>query len=398
MGNKTSQTLTDPGAGGPAGWWPLTQTSGTTVRGLRSRREPGDRLGGHLDRRRGELHRAGRAGDHHPRPGGGHHRVVQRVRVGEPGRVHRQRPGGGLPGRGRGVRVLPRDRQRPPANWEFARPLTDNDQPAWRRRRDSGAHGPDRHLDAPDRRLRREHRRVSSCTSTAPTGGDATDTDAHRGHGPLEIGARQVERRRRASGFDGTIANVQVYPTALSAAEVASLYEQAAGGDLTPGDLTTSYQVDQLGQVTAETNPDGTPPATPTTRRASRPDHRAAGGRPGRRRHPGDGAAGHHDRLQHVRRGRRGAGPEREHHHLRLRRRRAAGVPGAAALHPARRHRPVSGARTAYNTLGQVTPQTDPLGNITRYAYDQLGHRTGRPTRTTASPPRPTTRPARRCR
>jgi len=38
---------------------------------------------------------------------------------------------------------------------------------------------------------------------------------------------------------------------------------------------------------------------------------------------------------------------------------------------------PVSGtAVTAYNTLGQVTSQTDPLGNVTRYAYDQLGRRT----------------------
>ncbi|HEY7814548.1 MAG TPA: LamG-like jellyroll fold domain-containing protein, partial [Nakamurella sp.] len=31
MGNKTSQTVQDPGAEGPAGWWPLTQTSGSTV-------------------------------------------------------------------------------------------------------------------------------------------------------------------------------------------------------------------------------------------------------------------------------------------------------------------------------------------------------------------------------
>ena len=31
MGNKTTETLTDPGAEGPVGWWPLTQPSGTTV-------------------------------------------------------------------------------------------------------------------------------------------------------------------------------------------------------------------------------------------------------------------------------------------------------------------------------------------------------------------------------
>ena len=31
MGNKTSQKVTDPGAEGPAGWWPLNETSGTTA-------------------------------------------------------------------------------------------------------------------------------------------------------------------------------------------------------------------------------------------------------------------------------------------------------------------------------------------------------------------------------
>ena len=31
MGNKTSQTVDNPGAEGPSGWWRLTQASGTTV-------------------------------------------------------------------------------------------------------------------------------------------------------------------------------------------------------------------------------------------------------------------------------------------------------------------------------------------------------------------------------
>ena len=30
-GNETSQSVTQPGAGGPVAWYPLTQTSGTSV-------------------------------------------------------------------------------------------------------------------------------------------------------------------------------------------------------------------------------------------------------------------------------------------------------------------------------------------------------------------------------
>ena len=112
MGNKTSQTGDRPGRGRPGRLVAAEpDLRHHRVRRLRLR-EHRDRLGGHLDRRRGEVHRAGRAEDHHPRPDGGHHGVVHGVGVGEPGRVHRQRRDRAGPGRGGGVRVLPRDRQR----------------------------------------------------------------------------------------------------------------------------------------------------------------------------------------------------------------------------------------------------------------------------------------------
>ena len=101
-------------------------------------------------------------------------------------------------------------------------------------------------------------------TDVAAKGGvDGNDTTPIASHGPVEIGAAKWDGQTGWGNFDGKIANVEVYPTALSAAEVSNLEQQANpsaqnfGGDIVRGGLTTSYAVDQLGQVTAQTNPDG---------------------------------------------------------------------------------------------------------------------------------------------
>jgi YD repeat-containing protein len=89
------------------------------------------------------------------------------------------------------------------------------------------------------------------------TGDDDTDASTIASNGPLEIGAEKWNSQAGIGNFDGTITNAEAYPFALSAAQVASLYRQGrSGGDLTLGNLTTTYQVDQLGQVTAQANPD----------------------------------------------------------------------------------------------------------------------------------------------
>ena len=51
-----------------------------------------------------------------------------------------------------------------------------------------------------------------------------------------------MERAGGDVGFDGTLANVQVYPTALSAAEVASLYGStgATAATIVRATLTTT--------------------------------------------------------------------------------------------------------------------------------------------------------------
>ena len=147
-----------------------------------------------------------------------------------------------------------------------------------------------------------------------------------------------------------------------------------------PDGAVTSYSYDEAGQLAVTT----APPVTAQVYGGHR-CHRAAGD---------------HHRLRHVRRRHRDRGPGRQRHHLRLRRRRPAGI-----RRPCPRYTPPGGSpdhrgrTTVYDGDGTVTSTTDGLGNTTRYGYDQLGrpgHR--RPPRTTASPPPPTTPTGSRCR
>ena len=148
---------------------------------------------------------------------------------------------------------------------------------------------------------------------------------------------------------------MEVYPTALSAAEVGNLYGQGrTGGDLVRGGLTTA------------------------TAGPARPGHRAD--QPGRR---------HHRLL--LRRGRPPDGRHRPARRHRDRRRR-----------PGRQAPPTT---TGYDTFGEVAETKDPNGNITTYAYDADGRQVsetlpsytppGASTRSTARHRRCTTRSAR---
>ena len=93
--------------------------------------------------------------------------------------------------------------------------------------------------------------------------GSATDTSPIVSSGPVEIGASKYDGQTGTGPFDGTVNSVETYPFALSASEVGNLYGQGkssngtGSGDLVRGAVTTDYQVDELGQVSAETSPDG---------------------------------------------------------------------------------------------------------------------------------------------
>jgi RHS repeat-associated protein len=207
-------------------------------------------------------------------------------------------------------------------------------------------------------------------------GGDDTDTSPIASNGPLEIGGDKWNGQPDIHNFSGTIKDVQVYPFALSAGEVSNLYHN--GGDIVRGSLTTSYQVDQLGQVTAETSPDGI-----TTSYA----YDAAGqqalvtGPPVAAQVGGGTPVGArpvtvtgYNTFGEVTEAQDPNGNVTTDVYDADGRVVSQALP---AYTPPGGTGPVSGTSvTAYNTLGQVTTQTDPLGNVTKYAYDQLGHRT----------------------
>jgi RHS repeat-associated protein len=265
------------------------------------------------------------------------------------------------------------------SNWGFARPEEDqNDPPDWA---------------------------VAGASATAKTGtwtfltgvynantgsvqlyvngtsaASATDTKPIAATGPLEIGAEKWDGQAGIGSFDGSITNAEVYPTALSATEVANLYGQhQGGGDIVRGGLTTSWQVDQLGQVIAQTNPDGItssytydeagaqtvvtgPPVATQTAGATPVVAQPV-------------ATTGYNTFGEVAETKDPDGNVTTHVYDADGRQVSTTLPsytqpgGSSAINGT--------STTTYNTLGQVTAAQDPDGNTTHYTYDQLGHRTG---------------------
>lgn len=91
--------------------------------------------------------------------------------------------------------------------------------------------------------------------------GDEQDSAANyspvAADGPLMIGSGQYGGAVGAS-LDGQVSDVQVYPRALSGDEVSSLYGLGqGGGDVTTGKDTTTWTRDARGLPASETDPDG---------------------------------------------------------------------------------------------------------------------------------------------
>jgi RHS repeat-associated protein len=89
--------------------------------------------------------------------------------------------------------------------------------------------------------------------------GSSTNSTVFKATGPLMIGMDQWDGSN-VDYFDGQIADVQVYQRALSSGDVSSLYtaghnDGSVVADTAPAGATTSYQYDQLGEVTQEIDP-----------------------------------------------------------------------------------------------------------------------------------------------
>ena len=377
MGNKTSEMVSDPGAEGPAGWWPLNETSGTAAYDWSASSNVATASGVTWT---GDGARfTGQAGQVITTRGPmvdttGSFTVSAWVNLaGFTGsaEIALGQDAGAVSGFYLGIGSGGSD-------WEFGRAEEDvNNAPDWAVA-DNGATARSGWTLLTGV-YNVNTGAVQLYVNGSDNGGDDTDPSPIASTGPLEIGGDKWNGQPDIHNFNGTISDVQVYPFALSASEVGFLYGQKRwGGDLTRDNLTTSYQLDQLGQVTAQTSPDG----ITTSYAYDAAGHQTlvtgppvaaqvSGGTPVAARPI---TTTGYNTFGEVAEAQDPNGNTTTYVYD------ADGRVVSQALPPYTppgASSPVSGTTvTAYNTLGQVTTSTDPLGNVTHYAYDQLGHRT----------------------
>jgi len=377
MGNKTSQTVDEPGAGGPAAWWTLTQASGTTVADTSGTGNLANASGVTWSGSAAVL--SGTAGQRLVTRGPvvdttGSFTVSAWVKMaaktGNDEDVASQDAGS--------VAGFYLKYNSASGTWQFTRPEQDQNNPSGWATADSGSSAQTGALTFLTGVFNVNTGAVQLYVNGTDNGGDATDSSPIASHGPVEIGAAKWNGQSSGGTFDGSLANVEVYPSALSAAEVLNLYKQGSGGgDITRDGLTTDYTVDQLGQVTAQTNPDG----VTTTFAYDAAGHRVqvaepavatqtAGGTPVVE-HPtattgydtfGDtadtqDAIGNTTYFTYDGDGRRLTKTLPSYT-----------APGGSAVNGT--------SQAQYNGLGEVTSQTDPDNNQTTYTYDQLAKKT----------------------
>ncbi|WP_198348084.1 LamG-like jellyroll fold domain-containing protein [Plantactinospora sp. KBS50] len=201
----------------------------------------------------------------------------------------------------------------------------------------------------------------------------ATAPKTFTGVGPFQIGS-DLTNGTVGNLWQGSLSDVQLYSRPLTSTEVSSVYQgtaPAAGA----GAIRTSQLVDQDGLATAVVDPNGN---------VTNYDYDEAGQAvvtvaPAVLTETNGGAPVATRAVSYTGYDTFGEQTESKdpNGNVTVTAYDAAGRPTSTTLPsytPPGTSTPISPVSTiAYDTLGQVTSQTDPLGKITRYTYDQLG-------------------------
>jgi RHS repeat-associated protein len=375
MGNETFQMLSDPGSEGPAGWWTLTQSSGTSVT---------DTSGsGNLATASGVTWTGGGA----KFTGGAGQKITTRGPVVDTTSSFSVSAWVNLTAiTGNDEEVMTQDAgsvagfylqiNAGDSGWSFAQPQEDEIGPpnwavAWTSA--TAQTGTWTFLTGV---YNANTRTIQLYVNGAPVGSPVPDLSPIAASGPLEIGAEKWNGQAGIGNFDGTITNAEAYPTALSAAEVANLYGQGrGGGDLTRDNLGTTYQRDELGQVVAKTDPD----QVTTVYTYDEAGHVATATAPPVATQTAGGTPVVAQPVTTTGYDTFGDATESKDPdgNITTDSYDPDGRPVSQALPSYTQpggSSPVNGtSTTAYNALGQVITRTDPDGNATHYAYDQIG-------------------------
>ncbi|HUZ38225.1 MAG TPA: LamG-like jellyroll fold domain-containing protein, partial [Streptosporangiaceae bacterium] len=204
--------------------------------------------------------------------------------------------------------------------------------------------------------------------------GTATDTTPYVANGPTVMGRGQYVGSP-VDWFTGSISDMQVYQRVLSPSEISGLYQSGRdGGASTSNKLTTNWTLDQRGLPSSMTDPNGnttsysydeagrlavtTLPAVSTHIYGSSPAQAAPVTMTG------------YDTFGEP------VETSDANGNVTTTAYDAVGRPVSVTQPP---YTPPGSSQInavstqTYNNLGQVTSQTDPLGNKTTYTYDQLG-------------------------
>ncbi len=368
-GNVLSQSVSDPGAGGPSAWFGLTQSSGTAVPDEIAGGQPATASG--VSWTGNEANFSGSAGSQVATAGPladttGSFSVTAWALL-STGTGGVQAVASQAAGTSNGFTL-----QYDPAtgNWEFARPLADTASPQVA----VAGSGPNATAATGAWAFLVGTFDANTGTMTlyvnGVAAGTATDTTPVAAHGSFTVGSAKVNGAQ-GEWFDGQADTVQVYPRALSPAEV----EQYGGnGDITTNALTTTWTRDQRGLPTSVTDSDGAvtgysyDEAGQLAVTTAPPVTTQAYGGPAVTARPVTATG--YDTFGDVAETQDADGNVTSYGYD------ADGRQVADTLPP---YTPPGGSpvtsavTTVYDGDGLVTSAADGLGNVTRYGYDQLG-------------------------
>ena len=254
-GNELSQSVTDPGSGGPVAWFNLSQPSGTAVLDSITGGPSAVASGVTWDSSEGTF--SGSAGSQVSTAGPvldttGSFTVAAWVNLTSRG-TGNQAVVSQAAGTNNGFELR---YNHGTGNWELARPLTDSSGSA------VAVAGSGAAATATTGTFTFLAGTYNAATGTmtlyvnGTPAGTATDTTPVEAAGAFTIGSAK-SGGAQGDWFHGQAADVQIYPRALSADDVGQLWGSTDGGDITTSALTTTWTRDQRGLPLTMTTPDG---------------------------------------------------------------------------------------------------------------------------------------------